>query len=222
MLTGAGAGGEAITNPAGKLSINPIPVSGIVPVFLIVIVSNEYCPTATGLGAKNLPTLAPARFVKVASAGSGLEAPCRVVTALLGIAFVRLPLTLIVTLKVSVHRFLAANLPPLKVKADSPEMPVKVPPHVPTEKLGGLAMTIPVGILSVKLISDKSASFGLIKSMLMVDDEPPKTVKGSKPFTNPMVRSVTRRFALVPWEGLIVVPVPKTMPLTSVAGIVLV
>ena len=136
-MTGAGAGGDAIAKPAGRLSINPTPVNGIVPVFLIVTVNNEYAPTATGLGAKNLLTLAPARLVNVASAGSGLLAPCCVDTAPAGMVFVKLPLTFIVTLIVSVHRLLAGRLPPLKVKVACPGVPVSVPPHVPTEKLGG-------------------------------------------------------------------------------------
>src|SRR5688572_8759350 len=113
LLTGAGA--LATSSPAGSapgsVSFKPISVSAKLLVFWIVIVSKEADPATTGFGAKNLLTLAPGRLVKEAAAGWGLLAPLKVVTAPARISFVRLPLTVIVALKVSVQLVAAARLP---------------------------------------------------------------------------------------------------------------
>ena len=61
-------------------------------------------------------TLAPGKLVNEASAGSGLFAPSKVVTVFAGIIFVRLPLIVMVTLRVSVQRLPAGKLPPLNEK----------------------------------------------------------------------------------------------------------
>lgn len=151
--------------------------------------------------------LAPARLVKVASAGSGLLTPFDVVTAPAGITLVRFPLTFIVTLMVSVQLELAGRLPPLNENELSPGFPLNVPPQVPTEKLTGLARNIPVGILSVKLIPFSDELFGLINKMLIVEAEPPKTVRGLKPFTTAIEMSETISRAEALCAGLIAAPV---------------
>ena len=66
-------------------------------------------------------------------------------------------------------------------------------------KFTGLARIIPVGILSVKEILVNVTAPGLIKSILIVEAEPPKTCGGSKPLTKEIDRlppPVTVKFAL--------------------------
>jgi hypothetical protein len=128
------------------------------PVFRIVIVSKEVAPAAMGFGAKYLLTLAPGRLVNVASTGSAFETPLVVVTAPDGIRFVRLPLTVIVALRVKVHLPRGGRLPPLNEKEFAPGTPLSVPPQVPTLKLTGLARIIPVGMLSVNAIPVRMAA----------------------------------------------------------------
>lgn len=142
-------------------------------------------------------TLAPGRLVKEACAGSGLLTPFAVVTALAGMIFVRLPLTVMVTLRVSVQLPPGGRLPPLNEKEFAPGAPLSVPPQAPTLKFSGLARIMPVpgtvstGMLSVNVIAVSATLFGLIKWMLIVDAEPPKTVNGSKPLTRAMARLET-------------------------------
>ena len=114
-----------------------------------------------GLGEKNLLILAPARLVKVASAGSELLTPFVVVTAPAGMILVRFPLTFVVTLNVRVQVELAGRLPPLNEKEPSPGFPLNAPPQAPTEKLTGFARNIPVGMSSVNLMSVNCALLGL-------------------------------------------------------------
>ena len=136
-----------------------------------------------GLEEKYLLTLAPGKLVNEASVGSGLVAPFKVVTALAGIIFVRLPLTVIVALRVNVQVPDAGRLPPLNEKELIPETPVSVPPQVPTLKFSGLARIIPLGILSVNAMPVNATVPGLINWILIVEAAPPKTVNGSKPLT---------------------------------------
>jgi len=149
------------------------------------------------LEKKNLLTLTPGKLVREASAGSGLLVPLMVVTALAGIIFVRLPLTVIVTLRVSVQLLSAGKLPPLNEKVLDPGVPLSVPPQVPTLKFSGLARIIPVpgvvsiGILSVKAMPVNATLLEFINWILIVDAEPPKTVRGLKPFTTAMERLAT-------------------------------
>src|SRR5215208_6277548 len=130
-----------------------------------------------GFGAKDLLTLAPAKLVNVACTGVAFVTPAGfvVVTAPAGIAFVRLPFTVIVALRVRVQLPKGGRLPPLNEKELEPGAPLSVPPQVPTLKLTGLARIIPLGILSVKAILVSATPSGLIKSMLMVEADPPKT-----------------------------------------------
>lgn len=120
----------------------------------------------------------------------------KVVTAPARMRFVRLPLTVIVALRVSVQLVEAAREPPLKEKEVEPGVPVRVPPQAPVFKLGGFAMIIPAGMLSVNAMPVRAALFGLTNWTLKVDAEPPKTVKGLKPFTTPIVRLPMIRSAL--------------------------
>lgn len=140
-------------------------------------------PAAIGLEEKYLLTLAPGKLVNEASAGSGLLAPFKVVTELAGMIFVRLPLTIIVALRVNVQVPDAGRLPPLNEKELAPGTPLSVPPQVPTLKFRGLARIIPLGILSVNAIPVSATVPGLINWILIVEEAPPKTVKGSKPLT---------------------------------------
>ena len=193
------------------------------------MVSAEEEPGGIGFDKKNLLILAPGRLVKVASAGSTLMTPFVVVTAPAGIVFVRLPLTVIVTLSVKVQRPDSGRLPPLNEKELSPGVPVRVPPHVPTLKLRGLARIMPAGILSVNSMPANAIVPGFSNSILMVEEEPPKTVNGLKPFTIAMdlllelitvklaLRSVVRvRFSLfVMFAGeIVLVCRPSMLPVT--------
>src|ERR1051326_843266 len=135
------------------------------------------------LEEKNLLTLAPGKLVNEASAGSGLLAPSEVVTALAGMIFVRLPLTVMVALRVNVQVPDAGRLPPLNEKELVPGTPLSVPPQVPTSKFRGLARIIPLGMLSVNAMPVNATVPGLINWILMVEAAPPKTVNGSKPLT---------------------------------------
>lgn len=139
--------------------------------------------TRMGFETKNLLILTPGRFVSVASAGSVLITPLVVVTAPEGMTLVRLPLTVIVTLRVKIQRPDGGRLPPLYVKELSPGLPSSVPPHVPTLKFGGVARIIPFGILSANPMPESVRLPGLINSMLIVEADPPKTVKGLNPLT---------------------------------------
>ena len=209
LLTGAGTPtpGTAIARPAGstpgRVSVNPIPLNATLPVFLIVMVREEKLPARMGFGAKSLLMLAPGRFVKVAAAGCGFVAPLNVVTAPAGIVLVRLPLTVMVVLRVNVQFPAADRLPPLNENVPAPGAPVSVPPHVPTFRLAGLAIIIPARgrvILSVKAIPVKGVLLGFVNSTLNVDDAPPVTESGRKPFTTLMERgamvSVAGAFAI--------------------------
>src|SRR5688572_23195340 len=160
-----------------------------------------------GLEEKNLLTLAPGKLVNEASAWSGLLAPSKVVTVFAGIVFVRLPLTVMATLRVSVHLLPAGKLPPLNEKELSPEVPLSFPLQVPTLKFRGLARIIPGGILSVNAIPvSPTLLFGFINRTLIVDTELPNTVKGLKPFTTAMdklPRSPTLNVAVRSSEGVL-------------------
>src|SRR5512134_96009 len=100
--------------------------------------------------------------------------------------FVRLPLTVIVALRVKVQVPNAGRLPPLNEKELAPETPLRVPPQVPTLKFRGLARIIPLGILSVNAMPVRATVPGLINWILIVEEAPPKTVNGSKPLTRVM------------------------------------
>ena len=156
LFTGAGAGAPAIDKPAGRVpgrvSLSPIPVRGIFPVFCMVMVRSEKSPALIGFGENDLLTLAPGRLVSEASAGCGLLAPFNVVTAPAGMLLVKLPLTFIVMLMVNVQVPNGGRLPPLNEKKPFPAAAVIVPPQVPTDEVTGLAMIIPTGILSVNTI----------------------------------------------------------------------
>lgn len=135
------------------------------------------------MGAKALLTLAPGRFVSVAAAGWAFVAPLNVVTAPAPIVFVRLPFTVMVALRVRVHVDDAGSTPPEKVNTFDSTVPVSVPPQVPVLKLGGLAMIMPTGMVSVNWMPLSAELLGLINCTLRTEDAPPKTVRGLKPFT---------------------------------------
>jgi hypothetical protein len=142
-----------------------------------------------GFGAKDLLTLAPGRFVSEAATGSTFVTPFVVVTAPAGIVFVRLPFTVMVALRVRVHLPKGGRVPPLKEKELAAGTPLSVPPQVPTLKLTGLARIMPLGMLSLKAIPVSVTAPGLIKSILIIEDEPPKTWGGSNPFTREIDRA---------------------------------
>lgn len=165
----------------------------------MVIVSREKEPAGIGFGEKNLPTLAPGRLVKVASAGSAFVTPLSVVTAPDGMVFVRFPFTVMVALRVNTHLPRGGRVPPLNENVFAPGEPLMVPPHVPTFGLTGLYRIMFPGMLSVKAIFVSVALLGLINSILIVEAAPPVTINGSKPFTISIaaaVPPVTLRFAL--------------------------
>lgn len=167
-----------------------------------MIVNNEYESTGIGLGAKDLLILAPGRLVSEACTGSAFVTPFVVVTARAGMVFVRFPFTVMVALSVNVQVVSGGRLPPLNEKELSPGVPVSVPPHVPTLKFTGLARIMLSGILSVKAIPVSVAVPGLINSILIVEEAPPVTINGSKPFTN----SIARVLPLVMFSVELILP----------------
>ena len=152
--------------------------------------------------------LAPGRLVNEASAGCGFLAPFVVVTAFAAITLVRLPLTVIVIFSVSVQLPNGGRLPPLNEKDPFPGVATIAPPQVPTRGFAGVATIIPTGMVSVNAIPTRSALFGLTSCTLIVEAEPPNTVKGLNPFTTPMERLVIVNGATASAIGLIVVVVP--------------
>lgn len=175
-------------------------------------------------------TLAPGRLVNDAAAGCGFVAPSTVVIALAGMLFVRLPLTVMVTLRVNVQFAKAGRLPPLNENDPAPVVALIEPPQVPTFGFAGVAMIMPFGILSVNAIPESATLLGLINFTLMVEAEPPKTVSGSKPFTRSMDKFAafaTDRFAVrllagvrfslfvIFAGGIIFVYVPVVLPVTK-------
>lgn len=185
------------------------------------MVRSEKSPALIGFGENALLTLAPGRLVNDASVGCGLLAPLVVVTAFAGIVLVRLPLTVIVMLMVKVQVPNGGKFPPLNEKEPFPDIAVIVPPQVPTDEMAGVATIIPAGILSVNAIPTRLALFGLTSSTLMVEAEPPNTVRGLNSFTTPMDRSVIVNGAVASAIGLITVEVPWIVPLTFAVGMVL-
>ncbi len=121
---------------------------------------------------------------------------------------VRLLLTVMVALSVRVQFAAEARLPPLKVNVLVSGTPVKVPPQVPTLKLGGLAMIIPAGMVSVKEMPLKGVFWGLFKRTLKMEEDPPNTESGLKPLTTPMLMEAMVSRAVAGDWGLIVVGVP--------------
>src|SRR6266496_5772837 len=99
-------------------------------------------------------------------------------------------------------------LAPLKENEASPGVALIEPPQVPTSALAGLAMIIPVGIVSVKATPSMTTLLGFTNSTLNVEGEPPKTVKGSNPFTTPIDKLPIVSVARAGCAGLMVVLVP--------------
>jgi hypothetical protein len=143
--------------------------------------------------------------------------------------FVRLPLTVIVALRVKVQVPKAGMLPPLNENELAPETPVRVPPHVPTLKFSGLARIMPLGMLSVNAMPVRATAPGLINWILIVEAAPPKTVNGSKPLTKVIDRllppvtvkveirlSARTRFSalLIFAGGIVLVCKPSVLPIT--------
>ena len=215
-----GAGDAAITRPAVRISGNATAVSGVEPVFLMVRVSVETDPTGTGLGEKALLTLTPGRLVSVAWAAIGLLAPLNVVTAPIGMAFVRSPFTVVVALRVRVQVALAARLPPLNENVLAPETPVSVPPQLSVFRLAGVAMIMPAGMASVKAIPVRRALLGLVSWTLRVDTEPPYTSRGEKALFTVMDKAAMESCAWACARGEM--GTPARLALTFDVGIVLV
>ena len=196
LFVGAGAEPPATCKPVGNVSTKPKLVRATFAVLRMMMVKMEWLPKpeAIGFGAKLLLTLAPARLVSEADVGVPFVTPLNVLTAPAGMVFVRLPFTVMVTLRLSVHSSPASKAPPLKEKVLVPGVPVIVAPgpQSPTAegvKSGGSAIIIPAGILSTKVISVNTADvLGLRNSIFNVDTAPPYTNCGTKPFTISMVR----------------------------------
>ena len=179
---------------------------------------------------KYLVRLAPARLVRVADADWLFFASFVVTTACSVIVLVKFPLTSMDTLTVISQLSLAASVPPVKEKEVPPGSTIISPPQVPVEAWEGVAIYMPptfcgsllCGRLSVKLIPVNTALLGLVRRTVMVEAAPPNTVRGSKLFTTPIVRSSTTRFADAD-EGLVTVrPLSCRVPLTPLAAMRLV
>lgn len=112
-----------------------------------------------------------------------MVAPLKVVTAPATMVFVRFPLTVMVAFKVRVQEDAAGNTPPENTNVPLPTTPVSVPLQEPVLKLGGLAMIMPAGILSVKVIPLSAELLGFINCTLRTEEAPPKTVRGLNPLT---------------------------------------
>jgi len=75
---------------------------------------------------------------------------------------VRLPVTVIVILRVNVQELEGSRIPPVNVNFPSPGIAVNVPPQVPTSGFAGFATIIPAGIVSTKATPVKGTLLGLI------------------------------------------------------------
>ena len=67
-----------------------------------------------------------------------------------------------VALSVIVQVALPAKIPPLNENDPDPAVPVGATLQVPADKLGGLAIVIPAGILSIKEIPSSSPLLGFV------------------------------------------------------------
>ncbi len=102
----------------------------------------------------------------------------------------------------------AGNTPPEKVNTFVPTVPVSVPPQVPVLKLGGAAMIMPAGMVSVNWMPLSAELLGLINCTLRTEDAPPNTVRGLNPFTTWIPMGATRIWAVALATGGMVVAVP--------------
>jgi len=127
-----------------------------------------------------------------------------------------------VAFSVKVQEVAAGRTPFENVNVLLPTIPERFPPQVPVLKLGGSAMTMPAGMLSVKVMPFSAELFGLINCTLRTEDAPPKTVRGLNPLTTWMPIGSTRILAVAFATGLRVVAVPWIVPITFVVGIVFV
>ena len=202
----AGRGELSTVKPSGSASVNPMLVNGVEPVFRMVMVSVDTPPGRIGLGEKLLLTLAPGRLVSEATVSTVLLAPLNEVTPPIGMVFVRLPFTLVVTLRVRMQDPLAGRVPllnwneldPVAIRTLGTRPPVVALLQVPVVRLAGEAMIMPTGMLSVKVIPLRMALLGLVRVTLIVDTEPPVTVLGLKSLLTRMVSGVMVRIA---WAG---------------------
>ena len=167
----------------------------------MVMVSMELAPSMIGLGEKFLLTLTPGRLVSEAAAAAVLLAPLDVVTAPIGIVFVRVPFTFVIALRVRSQLFVAAKLPPLNENELSPEFPVIVPPQVPVFRFAGAAIDIPAGRESVKAIPVRAALLGLVSVTSRTEEEPPYTSRGAKLLFTVIVKAVIVRLAVAGASG---------------------
>ena len=120
--------------------------------------------------------LAPAKLDKVAWMGLGLVTSLNVVTAPAGMVLVKLPFTFMVTRKLITQLLLGGSSPSLKVNESEPETPVSFafgPHNGPGFKSAGVAMIMPAGRKSVKVIPVRGELFGFEIVTLNVDAAPP-------------------------------------------------
>ena len=84
--------GAATVIPAGIVSVNPMPASGVALKLRTVTVSVDVPPVVIGVGANDLSTRAPV-CRRIALENAGLVTPCAVVSAPAAMVLVTLPLT---------------------------------------------------------------------------------------------------------------------------------
>ena len=138
--------GVDTTRPAGKVSLNPIPVSVVVVFGLLTVKLKEVDPFRRMLAApKALPRVGGVSTVIEAFEVLPVPPSVEVTWTLLFFTPGAVPVTFTAT----VHEPFAASVPPDKLTADDPAVAVAVPPQVLLSPLG-VATASPAGRLSVK------------------------------------------------------------------------
>jgi hypothetical protein len=139
--------GVATTSPAGRLSVKPIPVSGIVFAAGLLIVNVRLAEPLRGMLAAPKAFTIVGGVATVKFAVAVLPVP-PFVEETVPVVFTKLPDAVPVTFTVNVQVLLAAIVPPVNEMLPEPATAVATPPQVLVSPFG-VATTIPAGSVSV-------------------------------------------------------------------------
>jgi len=162
--------GAAICRPAGRVSLNPIPVSAWLALGLLTVKLKEVAPYSGIVAAPNVSVI-PGGETTVSVALAVLPfPPLAEVTA--AVVLVMLPPDVPFTFTLKVHEPFAPMLPPDKLTLLAPAVAVMVPPpHVPVRPFG-VATARPAGNVSVNPTPPSAralaAGFVMVKLKLVV------------------------------------------------------
>src|SRR5579864_4341528 len=161
-------GGVATCNPAGSVSLNPIPVSAWPAFVLLTVKLNDVVPFRGIVPAPNVwLTVGAAVTPKFAVAALPLPALADVTGV---VVFVRSPGNVAFTFTLNVHDALGDRVAPDKLTLLDPATALMLPPpHDPVKPLG-VATTRPPGSASVNPtpVSDRVLTWEIVKLRLVV------------------------------------------------------